>query len=134
MFDLQLRHSGRILPASQHDHRARAERPDLRQHGIPGQHHLISHHRDDAELMSQKDSHRHASRRDAGLLPEQDDTTPDGDGSLLDHSLVLYGSGMATAICIATPICRVARRQTGRQVKTGYHHAYKQDTPMGICC
>jgi len=39
-------------------------------------------------------------------------STPDGDGNLLDHSLVLYGSPMATRTCIITGGCRCFWRAT----------------------
>ena len=99
--------------------------------GIPGQHHLISHHRDDAELMSQKariDTHHVAQ---LAYFLEKMSSTPDGDGSLLDHSLVLYGSGMGNGNLHRhsdMPVL-LAGKLNGK-FKTGYHYAYKQDTPM----
>ena len=62
--------------------------------GIPGQHHLISHHRDDADLMSQKARIDTYHVQMLAYLLEQMQATPDGDGTLLDHSLILYGGGM----------------------------------------
>ena len=62
--------------------------------GIPGQHHLISHHRDDADLMSQKARIDTYHVQLLGYFLEKMAATPDGDGSLLDHSLIMYGSGM----------------------------------------
>ena len=99
--------------------------------GIPGQHHLISHHRDDAELMAQKariDTH-HVQML-AHFL-EKMSSTADGDGSLLDHSLVLYGSGMGNGnLHRHSDMPVLLAGKLGGQFKTGYHHAYKQDTPM----
>ena len=40
--------------------------------GIPGQHHLISHHRDDPGSDVAEGPHRYLSRADAGLLPGKD--------------------------------------------------------------
>jgi hypothetical protein len=62
--------------------------------GIPGQHHLISHHRDDKELMSQKARIDTYHVQMLAYFLEKMAATPDGDGSLLDHSLIMYGSGM----------------------------------------
>ena len=99
--------------------------------GIPGQHHLISHHREDPELKAQKariDTH-HVEML-AHFLQGMS-STPDGDGSLLDHSLVLYGSGMGNGNLHRhsdMPVL-LAGNLSGK-FKTGYHHAYKQDTPM----
>jgi hypothetical protein len=62
--------------------------------GVPGQHHAISHHGYKAEQESQ-----HAKINAYHVLlfsrfVEKLRATPDGDGSLLDHTLLLYGSGM----------------------------------------
>src|SRR4030095_193009 len=62
--------------------------------GVPDQHHAVSHHRNDAEFISKKakiDTY-HAQLLSHFLTRLH--TTPDGDGSLLDHSLTLYGGGM----------------------------------------
>ena len=62
--------------------------------GVPGAHHAISHHQFDAEKMAQK------AKIDAfhiGLLAsyaEKLRVVPDGDGSLLDHIILLYGGGL----------------------------------------
>ena len=55
---------------------------------------------------------------------------PDGDGTLLDHSLVLFGGGRATATSIATRTCPPDNRHVGGAFKTGRHVRYKADTPM----
>ena len=62
--------------------------------GIPGGHHPISHHGFDPEKMAQKakiDAH-HISLLAA--YAEKLRATPDGEGSLLDHIMVLYGAGL----------------------------------------
>jgi hypothetical protein len=57
--------------------------------------------------------------------------TPDGDGTLLDHSLVLYGSAMSNSnIHDHAPLpVLVAGGATGR-MKGGRHLMYKEGTPM----
>ena len=62
--------------------------------GVPEAHHAISHHRGDPELVAKK---ARIDTYHVQLLAEfaaKMHATPDGDGSLLDHSLVLFGSGM----------------------------------------
>ena len=62
--------------------------------GVPDQHHVASHHRDDAGLIEKKtkiDAY-HVSL--LGYLAEKMRTTSDGDGTLLDQSLLVYGGGM----------------------------------------
>jgi len=99
--------------------------------GIPGQHHLISHHRDDKELMSQKARIDTYHVQMLAYFLEQMAATPDGDGSLLDHSLIMYGSGMGNGNLHRhsdLPIL-LAGKLNGK-FKTGYHNDYKMDTPM----
>ena len=62
--------------------------------GVPGQHHAISHHGYKAEQEAQ---HARINTYHIMLFSrflEKMRSTPDGDGSLLDHTLMLYGSGM----------------------------------------
>jgi hypothetical protein len=62
--------------------------------GVPESHHIVSHHGNNPETMRKyaKINAYHLSL--FGDFVEKLRTTPDGDGSLLDHSLVMYGSGM----------------------------------------
>jgi hypothetical protein len=62
--------------------------------GVPGQHHAISHHGYKAEQEAQ---HARINTYHVMLFSrfvEKLRNTPDGDGSLLDHTLLHYGSGM----------------------------------------
>ena len=63
--------------------------------GVMEPHHAMSHHGNNAEKLAGlvKLNTYHASLF-AGFL-ERLQSTPDGDGSLLDHSLILFGSGMS---------------------------------------
>ena len=99
--------------------------------GIPGQHHLISHHRDDAELMSQKARIDTYHVQMLAYLLEKMQATPDGDGSLLDHSLIMYGSGMGNGnLHRHSDMPVLLAGKLGGKFKTGYHLDYKMDTPM----
>jgi hypothetical protein len=99
--------------------------------GIPGQHHLISHHRDDAELMSQKARIDTYHVQMLAYLLEKMQATPDGDGSLLDHSLIMYGSGMGNGnLHRHSDLPILLAGKLGGKFKTGYHYDYKMDTPM----
>ena len=58
-------------------------------------------------------------------------STPDGDGSLLDHSLLLYGAGMSNSNAHAPvnlPVMLVGG--AGGGLKGGRHLKYAEDTPM----
>ena len=63
--------------------------------GITEPHHSMSHHGNDPEKIANlvKLNTWHVSL--FGKFIERLKATPDGDGSLLDHSLILYGSGMS---------------------------------------
>jgi hypothetical protein len=99
--------------------------------GIPGQHHLISHHRDDAELMSQKARIDTYHVQMLAYLLEKMQATPDGDGTLLDHSLIMYGSGMGNGnLHRHSDMPVLLAGKLGGKFKTGYHMDYKMDTPM----
>jgi hypothetical protein len=99
--------------------------------GIPGQHHLISHHRDDADLMSQKARIDTYHVQMLAYFLEKMQATPDGDGSLLDHSLIMYGSGMGNGnLHRHSDMPVLLAGKLGGKFKTGYHLDYKMDTPM----
>jgi len=62
--------------------------------GVTNPHHTISHHGNKPEWI---EAHAKVNLYHAGLFAnfvERLQKTKDGDGSLLDHSLLLYGSGM----------------------------------------
>ena len=62
--------------------------------GVPDGHHTVSHHQLDPEKITKatKINAYHMSLF-ARFLERMRDT-PDGDGTLLDHSLLMYGTGM----------------------------------------
>jgi hypothetical protein len=99
--------------------------------GVPDAHHSISHHRDDPGLMAQKsliDTHHVLM---LSYLLEKMAATPDGDGSLLDHSLIVYGSGMGNGnLHRHSDMPVLIAGKLGGKIKTGYHYQYKHDTPM----
>ena len=66
--------------------------PDL---GIPDAHHAISHHGKDPEKLAKlvKVNTCHTELFAHFLKTLQ--ATPDGDGSLLDHAMIIYGAGMS---------------------------------------
>lgn len=66
-----------------------------RQLDIPDGHHELSHHRGDAERLEKisKINQFHVSQ--LAYFLERLKTTPDGDGNLLDNSMICYGSGLS---------------------------------------
>ncbi|HTR38779.1 MAG TPA: DUF1552 domain-containing protein [Bryobacteraceae bacterium] len=99
--------------------------------GVPEQHHAVSHHRNDPELIAKKakiDTY-HVSLFDYFL--EKLQATPDGDGTLLDHSLILYGGGIGNGnLHEHTNLPLLMAGKLGGQVKPGRHVRYPDNTPM----
>lgn len=99
--------------------------------GVPDQHHAVSHHRNDPDLIAKKakiDTH-HMELFTYFLQKLHD--TPDGDGSLLDHSLILYGGGMGNGnLHRHNDLPCLLAGKLGGQIQTGRHLVYPQDTPM----
>jgi hypothetical protein len=58
-------------------------------------------------------------------------STPDGDGNLLDHSLILYGSGMSNSnIHNHAPLPVLVAGGAAGRMKGGRHLKYPENTPM----
>ncbi len=62
--------------------------------GVPEQHHSCSHHVNNPELMARKAKIDQYHIALFGRFLQKLRATPDGDGNLLDHSILLYGSGL----------------------------------------
>jgi len=99
--------------------------------GVPDQHHGVSHHRNDPDLIvkKQKIDIYHVQLLNHFLT--RLNNTPDGEGSLLDHSLTLFGGGMGDGNLhrhFDLP-CLTAGTLSGK-LKTGFHYAYRDNMPM----
>jgi hypothetical protein len=65
--------------------------------GVPEAHHPLSHHNDVPELVAQMSKiNRYHTQLFSQYLAKLR-ATPDGDGSLLDHMTILYGSGISNS-------------------------------------
>ncbi len=95
------------------------------------QHHAVSHHRNDPELIAKKQRIDTYQSQLFAYFLERLQATPDGDGTLLDHSLVLYGGGMGDGNLHrhSDLPCLMAGR-LGGQIRAGRHLQYPLDTPM----
>jgi hypothetical protein len=99
--------------------------------GIPGQHHLISHHREDPAQMAEKARIDTNHVQMLAYFLEKMASTKDANGSLLDNSLIMYGSGMGNGnLHRHSDLPIVLAGKMGGKVKQGSHYAYKMDTPM----
>ena len=99
--------------------------------GVPDPHHPLTHHGNDPEKIARmaKINAFHVSL--FAYFLEKLKSTPEGNGSLLDHALYLYGSGMGDPNVhdhVNLPIL-VAGGSAGR-VKGGRHIKYAEPTPL----
>ena len=65
--------------------------------GVPDSHHPLSHHQNDPEKLARVRKLNAFMVQQLGYLTEKMQTVRDGDGSLLDHTLLLLGSGLSDA-------------------------------------
>jgi hypothetical protein len=99
--------------------------------GVPEQHHSCSHHLNNPKLMARKAKIDQYHVQLLGYYLKRLRDTADGDGSLLDHSLILYGGGIGNGNIhdhLNLP-CLLAGGAAG-QLKGGRHLAYPEKTPM----
>jgi hypothetical protein len=99
--------------------------------GVPDPHHPLTHHGNDPEKIARmaKINAFHVSL--FAYFLEKLKSTPEGDGSLLDHGVYLYGSGMGNPNVhdhVNLPIL-VAGGGAGR-VKGARHIKYAEPTPL----
>ena len=99
--------------------------------GVPDPHHPLTHHGNDPDKIARmaKINAFHVSL--FAYFLEKLKSTPDGNGTLLDHSLYLYGSGMGNPNIhdhVNLPIL-VAGGGAGK-VKGGRHIRYAEPTPL----
>lgn len=102
-----------------------------RQAGVNEAHHQLSHHQKDAEKIEKLTK---INVYHMGLLAawvDQLAKTPDGDGSLLDHTMVVYGSGLSDGnrhLHHDLPAMLVGG--SGMKMRLGRHVVYEKETPM----
>jgi hypothetical protein len=99
--------------------------------GVPEQHHPTSHHRNDPELIAKKAKIDTYHVQLVTYFLEKLQATSDGDSSLLDQSLILYGGGMGDGNLhrhFDLPCLLVGK--LGGKLRTGRHLVYPDRTPM----
>ncbi len=63
--------------------------------GVPDPHHPLTHHRDNPDWVEKVTKVNTLHMELFADFIRKMKETPDGDGSLLDHTLIVYGSGIA---------------------------------------
>ena len=98
--------------------------------GITEGHHGLSHHQDNpAQLAKYARLGTYQAQLFSAFL-ERLRATPDGDGTLLDHSLFLYGAGLSNPNLHAHYDLPLAVVGGAGGVKGGRHVVFRQETPM----
>jgi hypothetical protein len=99
--------------------------------GVPDGHHTVSHHQLDPEKITKATKINAYHMSLFARLLEKMKNTPDGDGSLLDHSIMMYGTGMGDSdhhTPVNLPVV-LAGGGCG-QLAGGRHLEYPADTPL----
>jgi hypothetical protein len=103
--------------------------------GVPEAHHGVSHHQLDPHNIQQKTKIDTYNMLLFARFVERMRDTADSDGSLLDHSLLVYGAGMGDGdrhTPINLPV--VLAGGAGGQLRGGRHLVYPDNTPfMNLC-
>ncbi len=131
MFDLQLiafqTDSTRITTMMMGREGSMRTYPEI---GVPDPHHPLTHHRGNADWIEKvtvvNTMHMELF---AGFIGKMEET-PDGDGSLLDHSMIVYGSGLSDGNRHTHQDLPVLMVGGGGGFRGNNHVVYPQDTPM----
>ena len=99
--------------------------------GVPDGHHAVSHHQNRPDKMERN---ARIQTYNVGLFAyflDRLKKTPDGDGSLLDHSVILYGSNMSNSNAHDHfPLPTLVAGSGAGTIKGGRHLRYPDHTPM----
>ncbi len=131
MFDLQLvafqTDSTRVVTTMMGREGSMRTYPEI---GVPDPHHPLTHHRGNAEWIERvtKVNAMHMELF-AGFLAKLK-ATPDGDGTLLDHSIIVYGSGLSDGNRHTHEDLPVVVAGRGGNFRAGTHIVCPKDTPM----
>jgi hypothetical protein len=99
--------------------------------GVPDQHHPLSHHQNNPEKLEklQRINTFHVSL--LAYYLDKLKSTPDGDGSLLDHVMLVYGSGMSNSnLHVPHKLPVLVLGGGSGQLKSGQHVRFPDGTPL----
>ncbi len=100
--------------------------------GVPDGHHGLTHHKNNAEWIEKIRLINSYHVEQFAYFLKKLDSTRDHDGSLLDHSMVVYGSGLSDGNRHThhdLPVV-LAGKANGRITSMGRHVRYPYETPM----
>ncbi len=99
--------------------------------GVPDSHHPLSHHQDETAKLERLHKINEYHFQQFAYLVEKLDSLPEGDGSMLDSTLFLYGTGISdsnTHFHDDLPVALVGGKNAG--IRGGHYVRYAQDTPL----
>jgi hypothetical protein len=99
--------------------------------GVPDAHHPITHHQQEPEKIAKVAKINAYQVTKFAYLIDRLAATPDGDGTLLDHATLLYGTGMGD--CNAHDPRNIPLLVAGGgagQLKGGRHVVFPKETPL----
>ena len=99
--------------------------------GVSDSHHPLSHHQDESAKLERLHKINEYQFRQFSYLVEKLAGLPEGDGSMLDSTLFLYGTGISdsnTHFHDDLPIAVIGGKAAG--IKGGRYIRYAQDTPL----
>ena len=98
--------------------------------GVPEAHHPLSHHNDMPELIAHMSKINRYHTQLFSKYLERLRATPDGDGSLLDHTTILYGSGISNSTRHSGDNLPILVMGGGAGTLKGGRHLAYTDKPM----
>ena len=105
--------------------------PDLPEYGFTGGWHGSSHHGDKPENVANYSKMNRYHVQNLAYFCDKLAKTPDGDGSLLDHSTLVFGSNMSNSNAHNhQPLPSALIGGANGKVKGGQHLKYPDNTPL----
>jgi hypothetical protein len=102
-----------------------------REIGIAEGHHALSHHQGDPRMIEKVAQIDVFQSQLFAYYLDKLRNTREGDGNLLDHVAILYGSGLSDGnLHKATDLPLLVAGAAGGRIPGGRHIEYKMDTPM----
>ena len=98
--------------------------------GVADPHHPLTHHRNNPEWIEKVTQVNTLHMELFAGFVKKLKATPDGDGTLLDHTLVVYGSGLSDGNRHTHNDLPVVVVGGGGDLRLGRHVVYPKDTPM----
>jgi len=99
--------------------------------GVPDGHHSMTHHDGDPVKIEKVVKINHLHAQTFAYLVEKMQSTPDGDGTLLDHSVILYGSSLSDGNRHTHDELPLVLVGGGcGKIKGGRHLRFPKETPM----